>query len=59
MAIETRRPPVGAIIHSDHGVQFGSWAFTTRAQQSGLVASMGSVGDCYDCEHFGVAAVAV
>ncbi len=28
--------------------QFGSWAFTTRAQQSGLVPSMGSVGDCYD-----------
>ena len=48
MAIDTRRPPAGAIIHSDHGVQFGSWAFTTRAQQSGLVPSMGSVGDCYD-----------
>ena len=28
--------------------QFGSWAFTTRAQQSGLVPSMGSIGDCYD-----------
>jgi putative transposase len=48
MAIDTRRPPVGAIIHSDHGVQFGSWAFTTRAKQSGLVPSMGSIGDCYD-----------
>lgn len=48
MAIETRRPPAGTIIHSDHGVQFGSWAFTTRAKQSGLVPSMGSIGDCYD-----------
>ena len=48
MAIDTRRPAGGTIIHSDHGVQFGSWAFTTRAQQSGLVPSMGSVGDCYD-----------
>ena len=48
MAIDTRRPPAGAIIHSDHGAQFGSWAFTTRAQQSGLVPSMGSIGDCYD-----------
>jgi putative transposase len=48
MAIDTRRPPAGTIIHSDHGVQFGSWAFTTRAKQSGLVPSIGSIGDCYD-----------
>ncbi|GAA1983440.1 hypothetical protein GCM10009718_20900 [Isoptericola halotolerans] len=48
MAIENRRPPAGTIIHSDHGVQFGSWAFTTRAKESGLVPSMGSIGDCYD-----------
>jgi putative transposase len=48
MAIDSRRPPAGTIIHSDHGVQFGSWAFTTRAKQSGLVPSMGSIGDCYD-----------
>jgi transposase InsO family protein len=48
MAIESREPPAGAIIHSDRGVQFGSWAFTDRAQASGLVPSMGSIGDCYD-----------
>jgi transposase InsO family protein len=48
MAIDTRSPPAGTVIHSDHGVQFGSWAFTTRAKQSGLVPSMGSIGDCYD-----------
>jgi putative transposase len=35
-------------IHSDQGVQFSSWAFTQRAKDSGLVPSMGSVGDCYD-----------
>jgi transposase InsO family protein len=29
-------------------VQFGSWAFTGRAEASGLVPSMGSVGDCFD-----------
>jgi putative transposase len=29
-------------------VQFASWAFTQRAKDSGLVPSMGSVGDCYD-----------
>jgi hypothetical protein len=30
--------------------QFTSWVFTRRAQESGLFASMGSIGDCYDCE---------
>jgi putative transposase len=29
-------------------VQFASWAFTQRATDSGLVPSVGSVGDCYD-----------
>jgi putative transposase len=48
MAIDTRTPPAGAIIHSDQGVQFASWAFMQRAKDSGLVPSMGSVGDCYD-----------
>ena len=48
MAIQTRTPAAGAIIHSDQGVQFASWAFTQRAKDSGLVPSMGSVGDCYD-----------
>jgi putative transposase len=48
MAIQTRTPPAGGIIHSDQGVQFASWAFTQRAKDSGLVPSMGSVGDCYD-----------
>lgn len=28
--------------------QYTSWAFTQRAKDSGLVPSMGSVGDCYD-----------
>lgn len=40
--------PPGTVIHSDHGVQFTSWAFTRRAQESGLVPSMGSIGDCFD-----------
>jgi putative transposase len=52
MAIENRAPTPdgGLIVHSDQGPQFTSWAFTTRARESGLLASMGSVGDCYDCE---------
>ena len=51
MAIDSRlnqQIGSGTIIHSDHGVQFGSWAFTKRAKDSGLLASMGSIGDCYD-----------
>jgi putative transposase len=48
MAIDSRRPEPGAVIHSDRGVQFGSWAFTGRARASGLVPSMGSIADCFD-----------
>ncbi len=49
MAIEQRRPPEGTtVIHSDQGTEFTSWTFTQRAADSGLLPSMGSVGDCYD-----------
>jgi putative transposase len=48
MAIEQRRPSDETIIHSDQGTQFTSWAFTRRAVDSGLLPSMGSVGDCFD-----------
>jgi putative transposase len=29
-------------------VQYTSWAFTDRARASGLLPSMGSIGDCDD-----------
>ena len=48
MAILQRRPTPQTIIHSDQGTQFTSWAFTRRAVNSGLLPSMGSVGDCFD-----------
>jgi transposase InsO family protein len=48
MAIGHRTPNNATIIHSDHGTQFTSWAFTRRARDSGLLPSMGSIGDCYD-----------
>jgi transposase InsO family protein len=48
MAITQRQPTAGTVIHSDQGTQFTSWAFTRRALDSGLLPSMGSVGDCYD-----------
>ncbi len=49
MAIEQRDAARGkTVIHCDHGTQFTAWAFTDRARRSGLVPSMGSIGDCYD-----------
>jgi len=44
MAIENRQPDA-TVIHSDQGTQYTSWAFTRRALDSGLVPSMGSIGD--------------
>ena len=48
MAIQNRAPSTPTVVHSDHGTQFTSWTFTQRAKASGLLPSMGSVGDCYD-----------
>jgi putative transposase len=51
MAIDARRPTGSTVIHSDQGTQYGSWAFTRRAQDAGLLPSMGAVGTCYDSEN--------
>jgi putative transposase len=48
MAIQARRPDGPTVIHSDQGTQFTSWACTQRARDSGLLPSMGAVGDCFD-----------
>jgi putative transposase len=48
MAISNRIPLAGTVIHSDHGTQFTSWAFSERVRQAGLVPSMGTVGDAFD-----------
>jgi transposase InsO family protein len=51
MAIEQRTPQDGGtVIHSYQGTQFTSWAFTQRAVDSGLLPSMGSVDNCFDCD---------
>ena len=39
--IEVLRRPI-------ESAQYTSWAFTRRAKESGLLPSMGSIGDCYD-----------
>ena len=48
MAVARRRPGDGLIHHSDHGSQYTSLAFGRRLRESGIAASMGSIGDCYD-----------
>jgi putative transposase len=53
MAILRRQPQKGpngeqTILHSDHGAQYTSWAFGQRLRAAELLASMGTVGDCYD-----------
>ncbi|MCV7045539.1 DDE-type integrase/transposase/recombinase [Mycobacterium frederiksbergense] len=48
MAIANREPQCGEIIHSAHGAQFTFWAFTNLVKRSGLVPSMGSIGDFCD-----------
>ena len=49
MAVANRTPvPDQTVIHSDHGSQFTSWAFTQRAKESGLLPSMGTIGDAFD-----------
>jgi hypothetical protein len=48
MAIDSRGPAAGGIIHGDHGAQFTSWTFTERARKAGLLPSLGTVGDPYD-----------
>jgi putative transposase len=47
-AVVRRRPAGGLVHHSDHGSQYTSLAFGRRLRESGIAASMGSVGDCYD-----------
>ena len=53
MAIIRRRPQEqpgnsSTVLHSDHSSQYTSWAFGQRLRAAGLLASMGTVGDCYD-----------
>jgi putative transposase len=48
MALWNRQPEEGLIHHSDHGSQYTSLAFGERLEQSGVLGSMGTVGDALD-----------
>lgn len=48
MAIWSRKPPRGLIIHSDRGSQYCSYDYQQLLTLHGLVCSMSKRGDCYD-----------
>jgi putative transposase len=48
MAFANRRPPRGAIFHSDRGCQYTSADYGEVARANGVVLSVGRVGDCWD-----------
>jgi putative transposase len=48
MAFGSRRPPAGAIFHSDRGCQYTSRDYRDLARKHGIVLSLGRKGDCWD-----------
>ena len=52
----TRRGQVldGLVHHSDRGVQYLSIRYSERLAEDDIVASVGSRGDSYDCDDYGV-----
>ena len=48
MAVKTKRPPMGLILHSDRGSQYCSHSYRKQLQQFGLIPSMSRRGNCYD-----------
>ena len=48
MAVANRNRRGATILHADHGTQFTSWSFGENIRHWGLLASFGTVGDCFD-----------
>jgi putative transposase len=48
MAINSRKPPVGLIHHSDRGSQYASHTYQLLLKQHGMVCSMSRKGNCWD-----------
>jgi putative transposase len=49
MAIMLRKPENGTtILHPERGSQYTSRAFRQRLRAAGMLASMGTIGNCYD-----------
>jgi putative transposase len=47
-AVETRRPPLGCIHHSDRGSQYAAEDYRAELVKHGLTGSMGRRGNPYD-----------
>ena len=48
MAVQRRRPPSGAIFHSDRGSQYASSDFQSLLSKYGMLCSMSRKGNCWD-----------
>ena len=48
MAILTRRPPPGLVLHTDRGIQYACKGYREALRAAALVASMSRKGDCWD-----------
>lgn len=48
MAIDSRRPSLGMIHHTDQGALYGSDEYRNRIKQYGMIPSMSRKGDCWD-----------
>lgn len=48
MAIASRQPEPGVIMHSDRGSQYASGEYQALLQQHGLICSMSRKGNCWD-----------
>lgn len=48
MALTTRRPAPGLIVHSDQGSEYTSYDMNRFCTDNNIRQSMGSVGDCFD-----------
>jgi putative transposase len=48
MALWSRKPACGLMVHSDRGVQYASEAYQEILAQHGITCSMSRKGDCFD-----------
>ena len=48
MALRTRRPEAGLILHSDRGIQYASGDYQKLLREHGITCSMSRKGDCWD-----------
>ena len=56
MALKRRCPDSGLLHHSDQGSPYASEDYQDVLAARGITCSMSRRGNCYDCEHHGVAA---